>query len=137
MNSRLLIIGLLSLALGACATSQIANAPPSATTTAPEPAVTTPYPSGQCHACGHVVRIDVVAGDCRTDGSGAAVGGVVGGVLGNQGNQSEGGTAATPSYDIRVQMDDGRKLILNQRELGGIAAGSYVDIYDNRAHLMH
>jgi outer membrane lipoprotein SlyB len=154
MNLRTLLVSALAIALGACASNPPREGPaPQAS--APMAAAPSAYPV-QCHACGHVVRIDVVAGDRRTDGSGAVIGGVVGGVLGNQVGQGDGKTAATaagvvagavvgnevqksanaaPTYDIRVQMDDGRKLILNQRQLGGIVVGSYVDVYDNRVHL--
>ena len=89
--------------------------------------------------------------------AGTILGAVVGGVLGNTVGKGDGRTAATVvgavggavvgneiekdnnaagSFDIYVRMDDGRRLILNQRELGGIREGSYVDVEGNRAHLI-
>ena len=152
MKMRLLSIASLGMLLAACASGPTRVAEPYG---APPPVAATDY-GVRCHACGRVVRIDLIPGDRRTDGTGAVIGGIVGGVLGNQVGKGNGKTAATvggvvvgavvgnevqknangPSYDIRVQMDDGRRLIVNQHEIGGIAVGAYVDIYDNRAHLV-
>jgi outer membrane lipoprotein SlyB len=152
MNLRLPILVATVVLLGACASTPSYRGPPPGAA----PVYSGPSSPSPCHACGRVVRIDVISGDRRTDGSGAVIGGVVGGVLGNQVGKGDGRKAATvagvvagavvgnevqknangPTYDIRVQMDDGRRLIYNQRELGGIAVGSYVDVYDNRVHLV-
>ena len=154
MKARLVVLSASLLVLAACATGPAPVVRPyPVSPNAAGPA----YPA-RCHTCGRVVRIDVIPGDRRTDGSGAVIGGIVGGVLGNQVGKGDGRKAATvggvvagavignqvqknangaPSYDIRVQMDDGRRLIYNQRELGDIRVGSYVDMYDGRVHLVH
>ena len=84
-----------------------------------------------------------------------AVGAIVGGALGNQVGKGDGRKAATvvgvvggavvgneieknsngSSFDVYVRMDDGRRLILNQRDLGGIREGSHVQVEGNRARL--
>jgi len=89
-------------------------------------------------------------------GTGAVIGGVVGGVLGNTIGKGNGKTAATVagavggaaagnaiekheneegSFDIYVRMDNGQKLILNQRDIGDIRAGSYVEVSNGRVIL--
>lgn len=110
----------------------------------------------QCHNCGTVERIEQVYGDRHSTGTGAVLGGVVGGVLGNQVGKGNGKTAATvvgvvagaavgneieknqngSSFDVYVRMDDGRRLILNQRDLGGIRQDSYVSVEGNKARLV-
>jgi outer membrane lipoprotein SlyB len=59
--------------------------------------------------------------------------GVVGGVLGNQVGQDGNKVAA---YDIYVRLDDGRKLIVNQRDLGSIRLSSYVSVDGCKATLI-
>ncbi len=147
MNFRLLFAAALSLGLAACASSPryhdnggayYDNRP------------------ARCANCGVVERIDQVYGDSHTSGTGAVVGGIVGGVLGNQVGKGDGRKAATVagvvggaiagnaiekhnneagSFDLRIRMDDGRRLIVNQRDLKGIREGSYVEVDNNRAHL--
>jgi outer membrane lipoprotein SlyB len=110
----------------------------------------------RCVNCGMVERIEHVYGNGQTSGTGAFVGGVVGGVLGNTVGKGNGKTAATVvgavggavagneiekhenqegSFDIYVRMDNGQKLILNQRDLGNIRVGSYVEVSGGRVHL--
>jgi outer membrane lipoprotein SlyB len=110
----------------------------------------------QCLNCGMVERIEHVYGNDRTTGTGAVIGGVIGGVLGNTVGKGNGKTAATVvgvvggavagnaieksenqegSFDIYVHMDNGQKLILNQRDLGSIRVGSYVEVSNGRARL--
>lgn len=109
------------------------------------------YQGGQvrCNNCGTVEDIRETYGDGRTSGGGAVLGGVVGAVAGNQVGGGSGRTAATvagaaagamvgntiernrnqaPTYDIYVRMDDGRRVVINQRDLGGIRSGSYVEV---------
>lgn len=112
--------------------------------------------ASQCRNCGTVDRIEQIQGDRHSTGTGAVLGGVIGGVLGNQVGKGNGKTAATvagvavgavvgneveknqngSSFDIYVRMDDGRRLILNQRDLGGINTGSYVSVENNKARLV-
>ena len=110
----------------------------------------------QCTNCGMVERIEHVYGNSHTTGTGAVIGGVVGGVLGNTIGKGNGKTAATVvgvvggavagnaiekhenqegSFDIYVRMDNGQKLILNQRDPGNIRVGSYVEVSNGKARL--
>lgn len=154
MNARLISAAALSLVLSACATG------PGYYDRGPGPGYGPPPPGAyntRCVSCGRVERIEQVYGDRRTSGTGAVVGGIVGGVLGNTVGKGDGRTAATVvgavggavvgneieknnnaagSFDIYVRMDNGRRLILNQRDLGGIREGSYVDVEGNRARLI-
>lgn len=157
MNARLISAAALTLVLSACATG------PGYYERGPGPGYYGPPPpppgayNMRCRTCGRVDRIEQVYGDRRSSGTGAVVGGIVGGVLGNTVGKGDGRTAATvvgavggavvgneieknnnggTSYDVYVRMDNGRRVILNQRELGGIREGSYVDIEGNRAHLI-
>jgi outer membrane lipoprotein SlyB len=99
-----------------------------------------------CYDCGVVERIETVYGPGRTSGGGAVLGGVVGGVLGSQVGSGSGRTAATvagavaggvagdriersresESFEITVAMDDGRRLIVYQRDLHGLRPGARV-----------
>jgi outer membrane lipoprotein SlyB len=54
-------------------------------------------------------------------------------VLGNQVEQNSNKVAA---YDIYVRLDDGRKLIVNQRDLGSIRVSSYVSVNGCKATLI-
>ncbi len=150
MNARLIPAAALTLALSACATGPGYYGPP------PQGPYNNGY-STRCMSCGRVERIEQVYGDRGTTGTGAVVGGIVGGLLGNTVGKGDGRTAATVvgavggavvgneveknnnaagSFDVYVRMDDGRRLILRQREIGGIREGSYVDVEGNRARLI-
>ncbi len=149
MNLRALSAIALTLSLAACATS------PGYYDNGPAYGGSNNYPA-RCANCGTVERIEHVYGNSQTSGAGAVIGGVVGGVLGNQIGRGNGRTAATVvgavggavagnaieknnneagSFDVYVRMDNGQKLILNQRDLGNIREGSYVEVYNNKAHL--
>ncbi len=146
MNVRLIFAAAMTIALGACATG-------------PHNGYSGGYintSASQCSNCGTVDRIEQISGDRHSTGTGAVLGGVIGGVLGNQVGKGNGKTAATvagvavgavvgneveknqngSSFDIYVRMDDGRRLILNQRDLGGINTGSYVSVENNKARLV-
>jgi len=156
MNVRLMFVAALTLALSACATGPGYYGPPGPGYYGPPPPPPGAY-NTRCMSCGRVDRIEQVYGNRSTTGTGALVGGIVGGVLGNTVGKGDGRTAATVvgavggavvgneiekdnnaagSFDIYVRMDDGRRLIINQRDLEGIRQGSYVDIEGNRAHLI-
>ncbi|AXI83830.1 glycine zipper 2TM domain-containing protein [Xylella taiwanensis] len=119
------------------------------------------YNQQRCNDCGVVTRISVVQSN-RTapTGIGAMIGGVVGAVAGRQiskktggskGNQNLstlGGAAAGAlagntiqnnvtgdSYDIQVRMDDGRVIVINQADLGGVTEKSYVRVFNGRVVL--
>lgn len=144
MTSRILLISLLSLFLAACASSGGGYGQ-------------RPYDGyARCMDCGTVERIEEVRGERTSSGGGAVLGGIVGGVLGNQvgsgsgrkaatvagavggaiaGNAIERETNAAFTYDVFIRMDDGRRIVVNQRDLGGIRTGSYVRVSGNRATL--
>ena len=149
MNLRSFSAVALALSLAACASS------PSHYDNGPAYGGPSNYPA-QCANCGKVERIEHVYGDNHTTGTGAVIGGVVGGVLGNTVGKGNGRTAATVvgvvggavagnaiekhenqegSFDVYVRMDNGQKLILNQRDIGSIRAGSYVEVENGRARL--
>jgi outer membrane lipoprotein SlyB len=111
----------------------------------------------RCERCGVVDRIEVNAGDRHTSGGGAVVGALVGGLLGNQVGKGDGRKAATVAgavaggfagnsiernsraderYEIYVRLDDGRRLVLTQRNLDGIREGSRVVVNNDRARLL-
>lgn len=145
MKYRLILIALASLFLAACATGPSGGYGPGYGQQGGY------YGGGQarCNNCGTVEDIREVRGDGRTSGGGAVLGGVVGAVAGNQVGGGSGRTAATvagaaagamvgntvernrntaPTYDIFVRMDDGRRVVINQRDLGGIRTGSYIEV---------
>lgn len=111
----------------------------------------------RCLDCGVVTRIERVHGERRASGAGAVAGAVVGGALGNQigdgsgrraatvagavlgglaGNRIEKDVRSAPRYEIFVRMDDGRRLVLSQRELGGVREGARVVVQGNRVRLI-
>lgn len=115
----------------------------------------------RCDDCGRVERIERHRGDGHASGAGALTGAltgaVVGGALGNQVGSGSGRTAATVAgavlggvagnaieedaragarYDVFVRLQDGRRLIVTQRELAGVREGSYVRIVGGRVRLM-
>ena len=113
-----------TLVLSACATAPEQRPEPGPVV---RPPATSPpgAPKGCAPGDGRVVRLtDKTTADTMN-------GGVLGGVLADNANGS-GGQAHAPGaaggHDIYVQMDDGRKLIVNQRDLGGIAVGVKVSI---------
>lgn len=121
-----------------------------------------PAPSGStanCYDCGTVTRIEAGTGSRVPNATGAVVGAVVGGVaareIADDRTDSEGrkntatvaGAAAGAAignaiqnrsgmgYNIVVQMQDGRSVVVSQDDLGGIREGSYVRVVNGRAYL--
>ncbi len=109
----------------------------------------------RCADCGVVDQINRVDGERRSDGTGAVLGGIIGGVLGNQVGSGDGRRAATvagaiaggvaghaierdvrsaPRYELRIRMDDGRRVVVVQRELDGLRRGDVVRVRGNRAY---
>ena len=109
-----------------------------------------------CQDCGVVERIEQYYGERSASGGGAIAGAIVGGVLGNQvgsgsgrkaataagaiaggiaGHQIEKNVNASARYDLFVSMDDGRRIVVTQRDLRGIREGSRVRISGNSARL--
>ncbi len=110
----------------------------------------------RCQNCGTVERIERVYGERTSNGGGAVLGGIIGGILGNQVGSGSGRAAATmagavagiaageslerntrsaPWFDLFLRMDDGRRIVISQRELDGIHQGAHVRVSQNRAWL--
>ncbi|WP_147653880.1 glycine zipper 2TM domain-containing protein [Vulcaniibacterium gelatinicum] len=149
MNIRpLCTAAIAALALAGCATSS-----PYYGSTSP------PYGASpaQCYDCGTVVRIESV-GTPRSGATGAVLGGIVGAAAGRElaEDESKGrrntatvagavaGAAAGAAiernvagahYNVHVRMNDGRIVVVSQKDLGGIREGSYVRVYNGRAWL--
>ncbi|MDR1074926.1 MAG: glycine zipper 2TM domain-containing protein [Xanthomonadaceae bacterium] len=149
MNIRLLALGMvIALALAACAT----------------PSPNYGYggsSSGTCYDCGIVTHIDVLSsGREAPAATGAVLGGIVGAVAGHEisahtggskGNQNIAAVAgaaagafagnavqnrvAGDTYEIHVRMDDGRTVVISQRDLGGIAENTYVRVVNGKVVL--
>ncbi|WP_045767350.1 glycine zipper 2TM domain-containing protein [Xanthomonas albilineans] len=116
------------------------------------------YAETRCVDCGIVTRIDTVpSGRTAPSATGAILGGIVGAIAGHEisdhtggskGNQNVSAVAGaaagalagnqiqknvtSDTYDIRVQMDDGRILVVNQRDLAGIGENTYVRVVNGR-----
>jgi len=114
--------------------------------------------NNRCADCGIVTRINQVAsGRTAPSATGAILGGLVGAVAGHEisdhtggskGNQNiaaaagaVGGALAgnqiqknvtSDTFDITVRMDDGRTVVVNQRDLGGIRENTYVRVVNGR-----
>lgn len=143
MSTRSLSLVACVLALSACATSNHYR-----------PGYgTAPGGYAYCQNCGVVDRIEVFYGERRADGGGAVVGAIIGGVLGNQvgggrgrdaatvagaiaggvaGHQIEKNARGAPRYDLFLTMDDGRRIVMTQRDLNGIREGARVRVSGNR-----
>jgi outer membrane lipoprotein SlyB len=109
----------------------------------------------RCADCGVVERIErVYGGESYASGGGALLGAIIGGALGNTVGKGDGRKAATvagaiagglagneiekqnnrgPYYEVFVQLDDGRRAIVRQKELDGLRDGMRVLVRNNRA----
>ena len=108
----------------------------------------------RCADCGVVERIErVYGGESYASGGGALLGAIIGGALGNQVGKGDGRKAATiagavaggvvgneveknnnagPYYEVFVALDDGRRAVVRQRELGPLRDGMRVIVRGNR-----
>ncbi|PPU76320.1 MULTISPECIES: glycine zipper 2TM domain-containing protein [Xanthomonas] len=159
MKTRLLVIGLAATAtLVGCATSQ-----PQYGSYRGDRGYDRGYaqPAPRCVDCGTVTRIDEV-GPTRTapTGTGAVLGGIVGAVAGRQISKETGGSkgnknvsavagaaagalagnaiqnnVTSSSFDVQVRMDDGRVIVVNQRDLDGVRENAYVRVVNGRVVL--
>ena len=102
----------------------------------------------RCYDCGRIERIETVYGARQNSGGGAVIGAIIGGVLGNQVGDGRGRTAATvagaavggavgnnvdgrrneQTFDVYLRMDDGRRVVVNQRQMGNLREGDYVRV---------
>ena len=110
----------------------------------------------RCRDCGVVERIDRVYGERQSSGGGAVLGGIIGGIVGNQvgsgsgraaataagaiaggviGNNAERNSQSAPWFELYLRMDDGRRIVVSQRDLNGIREGAYIRISNGRAYL--
>jgi len=151
MKIRLLAISAVAaIALGGCATTSPGYGYGNQVPAASSPA--------RCYDCGIVTRIDTVAsGRTAPAATGAILGGIVGAVAGREisgrtggsdGNRNvatvagavAGGAAGNAvqnrvtddSYDVHVRMEDGRNVVVNQRDLGGVRQNTYVRVVNGR-----
>ncbi|WP_447730195.1 glycine zipper 2TM domain-containing protein [Pseudoxanthomonas suwonensis] len=154
MKSRLLCVAALgTLALAGCTTTSpnygYGSSYPSGSS----------YPTTQsCLDCGIVTRIDVIASNrSAPSATGAVLGGIVGAVAGHEisdktggskGNQNVSAVAGAAAgamagnaiqnrvtgdtYNVHVRMDDGRTVVINQRDLGGIRENTYVRVVNGK-----
>jgi outer membrane lipoprotein SlyB len=111
-----------------------------------------------CADCGIVTRIESVSSNRGAPaGTGAVLGGIVGAVAGHQISEETGGSkgnknvaavggaaagalagnaiqnrVTSDTYNITVRMDDGRTVVINQRDLGGVRENTYVRVVNGR-----
>ena len=143
------------LALAGCSTTQ-----PSGNYGYGSPAPA--YPSQvSCTDCGLVTRIEVIpSGRSAPSATGAILGGIVGAVAGHEISDKTGGSkgnqnvsavagaaagamagnaiqnrATSDTYNIHVRLDDGRTVVINQRDLGGIRENTYVRVVNGKVVL--
>lgn len=106
-----------------------------------------------CRQCGTIEKIERVYGERKPTGGGAVLGALIGGALGNQvgkgdgrkaatiagaviggaiGNEAEKDARSAPRFEIFVQMDDGRRLVIEQPTLDGLRDGDRVELRGGR-----
>lgn len=111
----------------------------------------------RCDRCGVVIDIQRFYGEGRASGGGAVAGAVVGGLLGSQVGSGSGRDAATVAgaiaggvaghnieenrregyrYAVHVELDNGRRVVVEQRDLNGVREGARVIVDDGRARLL-
>ena len=157
MKLRVLAIGAASaIALAGCATSS----PGYSSGGYNNGGYSTPS-SSYCADCGIVERIDVVpSGRSAPSATGAVLGGIVGAVAGRQISDRTGGSEGNKNvstvagavagaaagnaiqnrttgdtYNITVRLDDGRRVTINQHDLGGIRENTYVRVQNGKVVL--
>lgn len=157
MKMRLLVIGLTAtVALAGCASTS----PGYGSSGYGSGGYSAPA-SRYCADCGIVERIDVVSsGRSAPSATGAVLGGIVGAVAGRQISDRTGGSEGNKNvstvagavagaaagnaiqkrttgdtYNVTVRMDDGRRVTINQHDLGGIRENTYVRVQNGRVVL--
>jgi outer membrane lipoprotein SlyB len=115
-----------------------------------------------CYDCGTVTRVEVTSsGSNAPNATGAVLGGIVGAVAGREISDKTGGSKgnknvatvggavagavagnaiqnhvqAQGAYNVYVRMNDGRSVVVSQRDLAGIREGSYVRVTNGQAYL--
>ncbi len=158
MKIRLLAVGAVAVAaLAGCATSPGYNSGYGSGYSSPAPVSS----ASRCYDCGIITRIDTVgSGRSAPSATGAILGGIVGAVAGREISQQTGGSDGNKniatvagavaggvsgnaiqkrvtgdSYDVHVRMDDGRTVVVNQRDVGGLRANTYVRVVNGKVVL--
>jgi outer membrane lipoprotein SlyB len=90
----------------------------------------------RCQSCGVVERIDVSRpADGGTTGAGAVAGALTGAPAGNQAG-SGSGRGGGQVFALTVRMDDGRRVVIEQRALQGVREGARVMVRGGSVQLM-
>ncbi len=115
----------------------------------------------RCYDCGLVTRVDrVPSGRSAPSATGAVLGGIVGAIAGHEISDRTGGSKGNrnvsaaagavagaaagnaiqnrttgDTYDVHVRMDDGRTVVINQRDLNGIRENTYVRVVNGHVVL--
>ena len=118
-------------------------------------------PPANCYDCGTVTRIEAIGGNTNPNVAGPLIGGVVGAVAAKElarrntdsegrrnvaigagaiggavaGNAIQNRVEGSGQYNVHVRMDDGRTVVINQRDLGGIRENTYVRVVNGRVVL--
>jgi outer membrane lipoprotein SlyB len=107
-----------------------------------------------CYECGRITHIERIQGHRSTTG-GMIIGGIAGGLLGNQVGGGSGKTLATVAgaaggayagkkiaersgktmYRVTVRMDDGRVEVVTQKSVYHMGEGSHVIVHHGKARL--
>ena len=154
MKTRLLTLGAVAaVALAGCATTS-----PGYYGNQQSPSYSQP---ARCVDCGIITHIDTVAsGRTAPSATGAVLGGIVGAVVGREISDQTGGSSGNKnvatvagaaagavggdaiqnrttgdSYDVHVRMDDGRTVVINQRNVDGMRANTYVRVVNGKVVL--
>lgn len=112
-----------------------------------------PNAGAACRQCGTVVDLKQVEKQGEASGAGAVLGGIAGGVLGHQIGSGRGNTAATVAgaaggayaghqieksrnktvtYQVVVEMEDGKTRHFDYREPTGFRVGDKVKVVDRK-----
>ena len=154
MKTRLLTLGAVAaVALAGCATTS-----PGYYGNQQSPSYSQP---ARCVDCGIITHIDTVAsGRTAPSATGAVLGGIVGAVVGREISDQTGGSKGNKniatvagaaagaaggnaiqnrvtgdSYDVHLRMDDGRTVVVNQRDVGGLRTNTYVRVVNGKVVL--
>lgn len=160
MKIRLLAIGAIAaVALAGCATTSPGYG--NSSSSYPSSGYPSSNSSSRCYDCGIVVGIDAVgSGRTAPSKTGAVLGGIVGAIAGHEISDKTGGSKGNQniatvagavggavagnaiqnrttgdSYDVRVRMDDGRTVVINQRNIDGIRENTYVRVVNGKVVL--
>lgn len=157
MKTRIALAAIGSLALAGCATTPSSGYGYSS----PSSGYSGASSARSCVDCGIVTRITAVgSGRTAPSATGAVLGGIVGAVAGHEISDKTGGSKGNrnvsaaagaaagavagnsiqkrvtgDTYDVQVRMDDGRTVVINQRDLAGIRENTYVRVVNGRVIL--